>query len=245
MPSTLIVGDVGAGKTYTALATIYHNKDKGYSNVYPNFAMRMPGREIHQWLDPKTLKTANCGYLVIDEADMWFNSRNYATLDDVFRNLLKEHRKHHLRIIYTTQHLSMIDKIMRIFLDDVKVVKKYSLPFIGWIWKKCVRKDIRCKHCGLVRVDDGRGDRDTWWKQMFGFGTIYIWQTFPTTILREEENTDAVQERIEPIKSGVFLYDHAIACLYDTSGKVSEEVAKFTEQKKTTGALRQWFKKNS
>jgi len=245
MPSILIVGSVGAGKTYNAVAQIAKNKDKGYQNVYANMDMMHDKLLIHKWLDPAELKDANCGYVLVDEADMWFNSRNYAQLDETFRNLLKEHRKHHLRIIYTTQHLSMIDKIMRIFLDEVWLVKKVSFPIIGWIWPKCVRPDIVCHHCGLVRIDDGRGDRDTPLKRWLGFGTFYVWSVYPTSSLRDEEDMQEIEEMDVKRKGwGVRLFDLEIARMYDISEKVSEHAHEYRKQKKASRFGRRIFKQS-
>lgn len=233
MPSTLIVGGVGAGKTYNAVAVIAKNKDKGFDNIYANMELNVPTKILQKWNDPNNLQKASCGYLLIDEADMWFNSRNYANLNDTFRNLLKEHRKHHLRIISTTQHLSFVDKIMRIFIDDVWLVKKFSIPFLGWFDKNSIRPDIICKHCGKLRVDDGRGDRHKWYHRYFGFGTFYMWKIYPPTILRDEEDMKSIDEMDIPSRGwGWCRFNLEIAQMYDTSSKVSETAHEYKMQKK-------------
>jgi len=239
MPSTLIVGGVGSGKTYNIMVQIDRSDPTLFPNVYANMDMKIPGRNFVKWIDPDLVKDFNCGYLIVDEADMLFNSRNYANLNETFRNMLKEHRKHHLRIFYTTQHLSFLDKVMRIFLDEVWLVKKYSVPFLGWLDPDTVRPDIICKHCNKMRPDDGMGDRHKWYHRWLGFGTFYMWRIYPPSILRDEEDMKEIEEMdIQSRGWGWARFSLKIAQMYDTSAKVSEDAHSYRMQKKSPARWR-------
>jgi len=150
----MFVGSVGAGKTYCAVW--FAEKCFG-SKVYSNIDLKIPKKELIRWNDFNAVKDATCGVLMIDEASMYLDSREFAKMDPIAKDLLKEHRKHHLRVVTTTQDVSFIDKIFRILCDEVRVTRRLSIPFIGWFWPDTVRPNIVCAHCGDVRVDDGVG----------------------------------------------------------------------------------------
>jgi len=217
----MFVGSVGQGKTYNAVRFAFDSPGK---KVFANIDLQMPGAELHKWQLFDEIKNATCGTLFIDEADMWLNSREFAKLDNTARDVLKEHRKHHLRIVTTTQHVSFVDRIFRILCDEVRIVKKVSLPFIGFLWPDCVRPSIHCHHCSKVRLDDGKGDHFAWWGRWFGFGTLYFWDVYPPSVLGEDESANALDTEmrgIQPIGKGWCKYSQAIAAMYDTSARAS------------------------
>jgi len=228
----MFVGSVGAGKTFNAVA--FASKSFG-PNVWANMDLNIPNRTLRRWTQFSEIADANCGTLFIDEADMWLNSRSFAALDDTARDVIKEHRKHHLRLVTTTQNVTFIDKIFRILCDEVRVVKKISIPILGFVRPDAVRPSIHCLHCGIVRQDDGEGDHDKWWRRWLGFGTFYFWRTYPPDILGEQEtaNADEIAERnIQPRGWGWQLYSQRIAAMYDTSAKASVDARKMREKKK-------------
>lgn len=243
----MYVGGVGMGKT--ALAVLACQKDRGdfvYSNIplnqqfFPN--KHKPGemKGIIQWRTLDEVEHAVCGVWLMDEADMWINSRKFASMPDVARNKLKEHRKDDIRIVSTTQHVGFVDSIFRTLCDEVRIVTRRSWPVIGWIWPSCVRPDMRCAHCGEIR-DDGIGDRAKWWQRWLGMGTIYTWDVYPASVLgesedasgrdlarQESENVDEDGNPTQPSKrighgSKLFNLDFALA--YDTSCKASQSAA--------------------
>jgi len=235
MPCTLIVGGVGAGKTMQGVIYAADAPAKEFPNVFANLDLNVPEKHCVKWTDPNSLVDISCGVLFIDEADMWFNSRNYKDLNDSFRDLLKEHRKHHLRIVATTQHLSFIDKVMRIFLDEVWLVKRYSVPFLGLLDDRTIRPDVKCKCCNLVRSDDGIGDRSTWWKRWLFFGTFYMWRIYPPSVLGDEEDMHEIEEKGIPSRGwGWKRFNIKYANMYDTSAQVSHDAADYRAAKKSS-----------
>jgi len=222
----MFVGSVGQGKTFNAVN--YALKNLG-DNVYTNIPLDLPGKKIHRWVNFNEIAEATCGTLLIDEADMWLNSRDFKNLDNTARDVLKEHRKHHLRLVATTQHVSFVDKVFRILCDEVRVVRKVSLPFIGWFWPDCIRPSIVCRHCASVRKDDGVGDDGTRLGRWLGFGTVYFWDVFPPSVLGEDESASALETNnrgIQPVDKGWCFYSQLVAMMYDTSARASVDARK-------------------
>jgi len=220
----MYVGGVGQGKSFCAVAFCDEAPKEEFKNVFANVPVNVPGKNCTKWQDFSEIKDATCGVLYLDEADMWINSRNFATLDATARDVLKEHRKHHLRIVSTTQHVSFVDKVFRILCDEVCVVKRYSVPFLGLLDSDTIRPSIVCKCCNVIRSDDGRGDDDKWWKRWLYFGTFYMWKTYPPSVLGEDESANATETEAKEIPStgwGWKRFSLRIANMYDTSARAS------------------------
>lgn len=227
----MYAGGVGSGKTLGALKFML---DSWGENVYANLDLNLPeGKKLIRWRDFNEVKEATCGTLIIDEASMLMDAREFAKLDHSIKDLLKEHRKHHLRIVTTTQDVSFVDKMFRVLCDEVRVMKKVSLPFIGWFWPDTIRPDIVCQVCKEVRIDDGKGDRSTWWGRWFFFGTIYIYAVYPPTVLGKEEDASGAElerKNILPRSTGWFAWStKKFGSLYNTSDKVSHDARHFRE----------------
>jgi len=217
----MTMGSVGSGKTLMAIEETLQSFKIGY-NVYSNINLNLPKPwKLHKWQNFSEIKDAKCGVLFIDEASMYLDSRKFASLEDDIKDLIKEHRKHHLRIITTTQDVSFIDKIFRILCDEVRIMKKYNLPFIGWFIKDCIRPNIVCKDCGIIREDDGIGDQSTKLKKLLGFGTIYTYSVYPATIIGEQEDAsgnELERKNIPALRSGWFLWSNKkFGNIYNTS----------------------------
>jgi len=233
----MYTGSVGSGKTLGALNFMLETMENmQVKNVYANMEINLPEQyTLKRWSDFSTVREAMCGVLIIDEASMFLDAREFAKLDPAIKDLIKEHRKHHLRIITTTQDVSFIDKMFRILCDEVRVMRKLSLPFIGWFFPDCVRPNIVCSHCGIIRSDDGIGDRAKWWGRWFGFGTIYLYKVYPPSLLGEQEDASGAElERKETpaISSGWFAWSTIkFGALYNTSAKVSTEAHQWRLQR--------------
>jgi len=230
----LFVGGIGQGKTYCMVAMAYEAPKDEFKNVFANLDLMIPGKNCVKWRNFEQIADANCGVLLIDEADMWINSRKFATLDDTARDVLKEHRKHHIRIVATTQHVTFIDKVFRILCDRVCLVRRYSIPLLGLFYPDSIRPSVICKNCGKVRMDDGIGDRFYWWQRWLFFGTFYAWKIYPPTILGEDESANAndVQEKeIPSIGWGWKQFNSHIAAMYDTSARASVDAKEWREEK--------------
>lgn len=225
----MYAGSVGSGKTLGALKFVL---DCPGDNVYANMHINLEEpKKLLRWSQFDAIKAATCGVVLIDEASMFLDAREFAKLDPTIKDLIKEHRKHHLRIVTTTQDVSFIDKMFRILCDEVRLMRKLSLPIIGWIFPDCVRPNIVCSTCKEIRIDDGIGDRVFWWQRWFGFGTIYVYKVYPPSILGEQENASGEElerKEVKALRSGWFAWStKKFMHLYDTSAKVSTDAADF------------------
>lgn len=225
----LYVGGVGSGKT---LALVHDAITDAGDFIYSNFDIDVEGvkasddpdgddKKLVRWksFDDETVRDAKCGALLIDEAPLWLDARKWETLNPEARRKLLEHRKDDLIIIGTSQHISFIDKIFRLMTDEIRLVKICSLPFIGWIWPKCVRPTQWCEHCGRVRRD-GHGD-DIGLRRVFGFGSYIKWETYAGADLERLQATSGEDERPEPLRTGRRLFDIEVARRYSTVDKLS------------------------
>lgn len=240
----MYVGSVGAGKTYCAVAEAI--KDAGdyiitntplnqeklaeLYGVRKDIVREEDQRQVEEgtkavriWKDfsDDIVKEAKCGTLLIDEAPLWLDARKWDTLSHDARQKIIEHRKDDLLICSTAQDVSFIDKVYRILADEVRVVRKVSLPFLGYFFPHSIRPTIWCCNCGRMRRD-GVGDESSKLKKIFGFGTVYVWEVYKPTVLAKEQDASASDIPEEKaIGRGFRLYDHRIAEVYDTSRKLS------------------------
>jgi len=214
MSHRMYTGPVGSGKTFCAVADALEDPGsfivanmpfdmeaaRDFWNAKPRILAsmiaradgteRLEAKQLVQWkdfADPECFK-ARCGALVIDEAHLWLDARKYDSLTPEARMKIVEHRKDDITIISTTQDVSFIDKVYRILCDEIRVVRMMRLPFIGWIWKTSVRPTIVCRDCGRIRRDGFGDDRGI--SKWFGFGTLYVWDTFKAKdLLDAQDNT--------------------------------------------------------
>jgi len=142
-------------------------------------------------VDRKTIYTAHCGVLFIDELQLYLGARDWEKMSDDAKDFWTRHRHYDVTIISTTQHPSFVDKMCRILTDEVRLMSIVSLPFVGWFKRSSVRPPdpCRCAACQAVPHPrrDALGDRHYWWQRAFGFGTILIWRVYPPSILGGEE----------------------------------------------------------
>lgn len=105
-----IYGEIGAGKTIMAVANAIRYINKGWY-VFANFPIRYCYVISYQaFLKYKFPKKS---LIVIDEAQMWFNSRNWQklTMDALIK--FTQSRKFGYDIIYTTQRPESVDIQLR------------------------------------------------------------------------------------------------------------------------------------
>lgn len=241
----IFTGAVGCGKTNLAVQEcIRDDGDFIYSNIGLNQDLvdkvsKRP-KKVVEYDNFEQLKEAVCGAWLVDEAHLFLDARKYDSLDQFAKRKLIEHRKDDLAVYSTTQDLSFIDKVFRVLADEVRVVSRFSLPLVGFIWPRSRRPSIICKHCNRYRRD-GIGDDSTWWKRCLGFGTVFRWKVYPPTIIKEAEQASG--EDIEDIKCkgvGWRLFDIRFASTYDSGAKVSEKARIYlsTRFKRRSGKVR-------
>ena len=115
----ILVGLPGAGKTYVLTRKAIEFVKAGL-DIYPYYAYQLTGKEfepykkqIHYWETTEDLINLEQGVILLDEAQVWFNSRTWQDLDIRLQYKLQQHRKDGLDIWGSVQHESRLDPVMR------------------------------------------------------------------------------------------------------------------------------------
>jgi Zonular occludens toxin (Zot) len=103
-----VVGFPGAGKTYYALWRAKQEMKKG-RKVYANF-----GIEGAERVTPETMFEIEPGsFVVLDEAQNWFGSRNWKLFGDKYMEFFSQTRKKSYTLLWISQDVTTVDKIIR------------------------------------------------------------------------------------------------------------------------------------
>ena len=81
--------------------------------VYSNFWLNYKGKNLHYWSSIEELLEVENGVILMDEAQIYLNSRLWETLPSQFQYKLQLHRHDGLDIIGTVQHEARLDVVMR------------------------------------------------------------------------------------------------------------------------------------
>ena len=135
-----VVGKPGTGKTYFLLKKAVKALRSGrdvYSNFWIDFdklrKLRLLGKKsggLFYWHDIADLINIKQGLILMDECQIWFNSRKWQTLDERAQYKLQQHRKHGLDILGASQNLKRIDSVMRELINEVYEVKRLGRFFL-------------------------------------------------------------------------------------------------------------------
>jgi hypothetical protein len=102
----------GAGKT-AALAHYGIQALKEGREVYSNFWLNYEGENLHYWSSIEELLMVENGLILMDEAQIYLNSRLWELLPQQFQYKLQLHRHDGLDIVGTVQHEARLDVVMR------------------------------------------------------------------------------------------------------------------------------------
>ena len=129
----LYTGNVGSGKTYSAVVRMYNSLLSG-CHVYTNIVLVKEAVELqaaadgyqvdfdscYHWLTneqigkyPEHIKKGSDSFpvlLVIDEAHLYFNAREWAKTEKMILAFNSQTRKCHVHVICITQHPANLDK---------------------------------------------------------------------------------------------------------------------------------------
>lgn len=127
-PMLLIVGRRGSGKTLLAVDIAVKRMRSGEA-VYANFGITdvvggFSAGRLHTLMDVTDL--TNCT-VIIDEANLWCSSRDWQLIPADVRGSWAMSRKDGLSFIFTTQHESRVDLIIRELVDWVLVCERIPL----------------------------------------------------------------------------------------------------------------------
>lgn len=102
------VGYPGAGKTYYALYRAQKELKKGRA-VYSNFAIA--GAKP---ITPESMFDIEPGaFVVLDEAQNWFGSRNWSQFGNKYMEFFSQTRKKEYTLLWLSQDVSSVDKTIR------------------------------------------------------------------------------------------------------------------------------------
>lgn len=132
-PMILLVGRRGSGKTLLATEIACERMRAG-QKVYANYSIvdRRNGNcagRVHSMID--TLDLRDCT-VVIDEANLWVSSREWSKIPTQVITGWQESRKTGVSFIFTSQHESRVDLIIRELVDWVYICER--VPFVPrWV----------------------------------------------------------------------------------------------------------------
>lgn len=148
----MYTGRPGSGKTYSLVIESIKLLNKG-NIVYSNFKINWNGYEekktwwkkilialrlkkkwhsypktnLRSWDNFKDILEIKNGWIVMDEAHFYFNSRKWKEMPFEFMRKLAQHRKDGIHIIGTVQNIKRVDVLVRELIDFWYDCRK--LPF--------------------------------------------------------------------------------------------------------------------
>lgn len=189
-----ITGKLGAGKTLASVGRlktyleegrkVATNLDLKLEYLLPSNSkqtvLRLPDKPRLEDMkamgfgsnNPDKYDESKFGVLVLDELASWFNTRSFqdkerAPLIEWFLHA----RKYHWDIFFIVQDANAVDKQLRDALGEhlvsCKRTDRYSIPFIGFIYKLATGKKLTAPrfHLGIVRygMSETSVVVDRWW----------------------------------------------------------------------------------
>lgn len=132
----IITGKPGTGKTYELVRIAYKAMKQGkniYSNFhidFSNYTFKNTNGKIYFWNKISDLVNLKNGEILIDECQIYMNSRNWKNLDERFQYKLQQHRKQGLNIWGAVQNVKRIDTVARELVNSVFVMRKIGKMFL-------------------------------------------------------------------------------------------------------------------
>jgi len=131
----IITGLPGSGKTFYLTKIAYENclnKINVYANFNIDFSNIDPelNKYLFFWNDLNNFHEIKQGVILIDECQIYFNSRAWKNLPLRVQYKFQQHRKQGITIFGAVQNINRIDKIIREIVNWVFVVKRLGSLFI-------------------------------------------------------------------------------------------------------------------
>jgi hypothetical protein len=120
----IITGKPGSGKTYILAKKIKEflaKKIEVYTNI-PKINSSSP--YLHHFVEFDELIPVRNGIIVIDEAQIFLNCRQWEQLSPIFQYKLQQHRKHGLDIWGAVQSVNRLDVVIRELIHNYYEVRK-------------------------------------------------------------------------------------------------------------------------
>jgi len=118
----LLTGLPGSGKTYVQTMFALHFLEQGIP-VHANYDIY--DERVKRWSALRDLvNIKGPAVILIDEAQVYMNSRKWQQLPEWFQVKLQQSRKDSLQIWATTQDISFVDSTFRVLIQDYYECKK-------------------------------------------------------------------------------------------------------------------------
>ena len=133
----VVVGKPGTGKTYFLVKQAYDYIRRGvdvYSNFHIDFKrmnLKPNAGKIHYWRYLTELIQVKNGIILMDEAQIYINAREFRTLPPEFQYKAQQHRKHGIDFWLAVQNVKRIDTVARELVNTVFEFKRIGRLFIG------------------------------------------------------------------------------------------------------------------
>lgn len=127
---TGIVGLPGEGKTLYASKQIRAELEVG-SIVYSN--IHVDDDDFIYYEDFKLLTKVQNGFIVLDEAQVYMNSRNWKSFPEEFQAFAQQHRHQGVDILALTQNLNRVDVTFRELVQELYQVEKSFIWSLGFL----------------------------------------------------------------------------------------------------------------
>lgn len=147
MAISVIVGRPGQGKSILLVKHVRRWCRRGWP-VYTNIDikdakfLKKYAKTFHYIESFEEIINVRHGKIILDEVQVYLNSRNWANLDERFQLFLQQHRKKGLDIIGATQSIKRTDTVFRElvqFYFRVGKIFSFKIPYTslayGWFWQ--------------------------------------------------------------------------------------------------------------
>jgi zona occludens toxin (predicted ATPase) len=159
----IYTGRPGTGKTYVLIRKALEALKK-HRHVYCYYQLQIKTDSpyLHYWKSFSELLHVQNGIILLDEAQIWFNSRKWERLPDDWQYKLQQHRKDSLTILGTVQNIKRLDTIVRELVSNYYECKKiFRLIMVRefdiseadkirrkplWVWFYFLRKKFYSKY---------------------------------------------------------------------------------------------------
>lgn len=119
------------GKTYALVRLAFKLLNAGrdvYSNFYIDFSsmkLKKGHGQLRYWQNIEEIVPIRAGEILIDECQIYMNSRDWKTLPKSVQYKLQQHRKQGLNIHGAVQNVRRIDSVARELVNSIFQVSKH------------------------------------------------------------------------------------------------------------------------
>lgn len=227
--NVMYVGEFGNGKTFNAIMdALLDDGDYIYTNqpIDGELAKEcgFQEKEIVTFDSLKDIDydSVKCGIFLLDECQFFVGSgMKKGELPKKLSKLVYQKRKIDVDFIYTTPASADVAKAFRRITHEIRLVKRISLPIIGFVFKKCVMPTCNCASCNRKERDQ-RPDDDRWWKRILGFGTVFQRLVLaPDIVLKMDDANGFNIEDDDVLRKSYRLFNVEVAKCYGTHYRIA------------------------